>query len=162
MFSIQIAKAFGGEVTAVCSTKNMDFVRSLGADHVIDYTREDFTKGNDTYDLIIDIVANRSIQEYSGVLSQGGTYVAVAFNASALFLGPILSRTSGKRFRSLVVENTIDDLVVLRELIEAGKVTPVIERKYRLIDTPTAFKEYHEKHPSGKAVIVIAPMRGAL
>ena len=159
-FAIQIAKAYGAEVTAVCSTKNIELVQSLGADHVLDYTKNDFTKGEEKYDLILDIVANQSISQYTGVLKQGGTYVAVAFNASSLILGSILSLTSGKKIKSLLHEPNIDDLVVMKNYIEEGDVIPVIDRKYWLDDTPKAFKEFHERHPSGKAVIIIDKVEG--
>jgi NADPH:quinone reductase-like Zn-dependent oxidoreductase len=136
-------------------------VRSLGADNVIDYTKEDFAKSKVKYDLILDIVANRSISEYTGVLNPNGSYVAVAFNASSLILGSILSRTSGKKVKSLVHDPNIEDLNVMRELIESGKVTPVIVRKYRLDEVPQAFKDFDESHPSGKAVIMIDHIESA-
>jgi NADPH:quinone reductase-like Zn-dependent oxidoreductase len=154
-FAVQIAKAFGAEVTGVCSTKNLELVSSLGADHIIDYTHEDFVKSENKYDLILDIVANRSISEYTSVLNPSGSYVAVAFNASSLLLGTIISMTSGKKVKSLVHKPNIDDLNVMRELIESGKVVPVIDRRYKLEEVPQAFKDFADSHPSGKAVIII-------
>lgn len=160
-FAVQIAKSFGAEVIGVCSTKNLELVSSLGADHVIDYTQEDFTKSEDKYDLILDIVANRSITEYTSVLNPNGSYVAVAFNASSLLLGSIISMISGKKVKSLVHKHNIDDLIVMRELIESGKVVSVIDRRYRLEEVPQAFKDFEESHPSGKAVIIIDDMERA-
>ena len=154
-FAVQIAKSFGAEVTGVCSTRNMDLVHSIGADHIIDYTQEDFTKGEQRYDLILDIVANRSVSDYTRVLSPKGTYVAVAFNLSSLFLGSLISMTGGKKVNSLIHDPNVNDLIVMRELIEAGKVVPVIDRRYTLRETAQAFIDYGEKHPSGKVVITV-------
>lgn len=154
-FAVQIAKSFGAEVTGVCSTRNMELVRSIGADHIVDYTKEDFTKNEQRYDLILDIVANRSVSDYTRVLSPKGTYVAVAFNLSSLFLGSLISMTGGKKVNSLIHDPNVNDLIVMRELIEAGKVVPVIDRRYTLRETAQAFIDYGEKHPSGKVVITV-------
>ena len=154
-FAVQIAKSFGAEVTGVCSTRNLDLVRSLGADHVIDYTEEDFTEGERRYDMILDIVANRSVKDYMRALNPKGSYVAVAFNASSLFMGSLISRTEGKRVSSLVHKPNVGDLVYMKELIEAGKVTPVIDRAYPLSEVADALQYYVDGNPSGKVVIAV-------
>ncbi len=154
-FAVQIAKSFGAEVTGVCSTRNLDMTRSLGANHVIDYKKEDFTEGEQRYDLILDIVANRSVKDYTRTLNPGGRYVAVAFNAGSLFLGPLISRTEGKRVSSLVHKPNVEDLVNMKELIEAGKVVPVIDRAYPLSEVAEALQYYVEGNPSGKVVITV-------
>jgi NADPH:quinone reductase-like Zn-dependent oxidoreductase len=154
-FAVQVAKSYGAEVTGVCSTKNLDLVRSLGADHVIDYTQEDFTKSEQRYDLILDSAANRSISDYTRALSPKGSYVSVAFNPSALFLGPLISMTGSKKVSQLSHKPNVKDLVFMKELIEAGKVAPVIVRRYPLSETAEAFRYFEEGHPSGKVVITV-------
>jgi len=149
-FAVQVAKSFGAEVTGVCSTRNLDMVRSIGADHVIDYTQEDFTQNEGRYDRIIDIVANRSMSDYMRALSPEGNYVAVAFNPSSMF-----ARGGGKKAGSLVVESSVEDLVFLKELIEAGKVVPVIDRRYPLSEVAEALLYYGERHSRGKVVITV-------
>ena len=150
-FAVQVAKSFGAEVTGVCSTRNLDLVRSIGADHVIDYTREDFTEGEQRYDLILDVVANRPLSRYVRALSPNGRYVAVAFKVSALF-----GRSrGGKKVIQLSHEPNVEDLAYMRELIEAGKVTPVIDRRYRLSEVAEAFRYFEEGNPSGKLVIAM-------
>jgi NADPH:quinone reductase-like Zn-dependent oxidoreductase len=156
-FAVQIAKSFGAEVTGVCSTRSLDLVRSIGADHVIDYTQEDFTQSEQRYDLILDIVANRSVSDYVQALRPGGAYVAVAFNASALFMGPLVSMTGGKKVSQLSHKPNQDDLAAMRELIEAGKVSPVIDRRYPLSEAAEALRHYGEGHPQGKVVITVTP-----
>jgi NADPH:quinone reductase-like Zn-dependent oxidoreductase len=154
-FAVQIAKSFGAEVTGVCSTKKMELVRSLGADHVIDYTQEDFTQKEQRYDLILDIVANRSVSDYSRALTPKGTYVAVAFNPSALFLGSLISMTGNKKMNQLSHKPNVKDLVFIKELIEAGKVIPIIARRYPLREAAEALRYYEEGHPSGKVIITV-------
>jgi 2-desacetyl-2-hydroxyethyl bacteriochlorophyllide A dehydrogenase len=150
-FAVQLAKSFGAEVTGVCSTRNLEMVRSIGADHVIDYTHEDFTHNAQQYDLILDIVANRSISEYLRALRSQGRYVAVAFNRSALF-----SRApEGKTVVQLSHEPNVHDLAYMRELIEAGKVVPVIDRCFPLSETAEALLHYGAGHPAGKVVITM-------
>ena len=149
-FTVQIAKSFGVEVTGVCSTRNLDMVRSIGADHVIDYTQEDFTQDEGRYDLIIDIVANRSMSDYMRALSPKGKYVAVAFNPSSMF-----ARDGGKKTGPLAVESSVKDLVFLKELIGAGKVVPVIDRRYPLSEVAEALLYYGERHARGKVVITV-------
>jgi NADPH:quinone reductase-like Zn-dependent oxidoreductase len=123
-------------------------VRSLGADHVIDYTQEDFTQKELLYDLILDSVANRSISDYTGALSPEGRYVAVAFNVRALIGG-------GKRVSQMSHEPNVEDLAYMKELIEDGKVVPVIDRSYPLSEVAEAFRHFEEDHPSGKVVITV-------
>ena len=154
-FAVQIGKSYGAEVTGVCSTRNLDMVRSLGADHVIDYTQEDFTQKEQRYDLILDIVANRSVSDYSRALCPKGNYVAVAFNPNSLFLGSMISKTEGKKVGSLSHKPKVKDLVFMKELLESGKVVPVIDRRYSLSEVSDAVRYYGEGHPSGKLVITV-------
>ncbi|MCW4040369.1 MAG: NAD(P)-dependent alcohol dehydrogenase [Candidatus Bathyarchaeota archaeon] len=149
-FAVQIAKSFGAEVTGVCSTRNLDMVRSIGADHVFDYTQEDFTQKEQRYDLILDIVANRSISDYTRALTPKGNYVAVAFNVRAL-----ISLTGSKRVSQLSHEPNVKDLVYMKELIEAGKVVPVIDIRFPLSEVADAMRYYEEGHPQGKVVITV-------
>jgi NADPH:quinone reductase-like Zn-dependent oxidoreductase len=139
-------------VTGVCSTRNLDLVRSIGADHVIDYVHEDFTRHEGCYDLILDIVANRSVSQCVRALSPSGIYVAVAFSAAAL-LGPLISRTGGKEVRQLSHEPNTDDLAYMKELIEAGTVVPVVDSQYPLGQIGEAFRRYAEGNPAGKVVL---------
>ena len=132
----------------------MELVRSIGADHVIDYTKEDFTKKEQRYDLILDILANRSMSDYMGALNPKGKYVAVAFNPSSLFLGLLFSR-KGKRAGSLVAKTNVNDLVYMKELIEAGKIVPVIDRRYPLNEGAEALGYYGERHAQGKVIITV-------
>jgi NADPH:quinone reductase-like Zn-dependent oxidoreductase len=156
-FAVQIAKALGAEVTGVCSTRNVDMVRSIGADHVIDYTQEDFTQGGPRYDLILDNVGNHSLSDCRRALTPGGIlipntghggmgYVIKAFVSSAFI------RQQGRPFLSTPNH---EDLVVLKELIESGKVTPVIDRTYPLSETPEAMAYVGEGHARGKVVITV-------
>jgi len=154
-FAVQIAKSFGAKVTGVCSTPNLDLVRSLGADQVIDYTREDFTQGKQRYDLIFDNVANRSLSDYKRALTPKGTYVSCAFSASALFLGPFSSIIGSKKVVQLSHSPKAEDLAFIKELMEAGKVVPVIDRRYALGETAEAFRHMGEG-PQGKVVITVA------
>ena len=149
-FAVQIAKSFGAEVTGVCSTRNLDLVRSLGADHVIDYTREDFTQKEERYDLILDIVANRSVSDYKRALKPEGSYVAVAFNLRAL-----IPSLGSKRAIQLSHSPNVDDLVYIEELIEASKVVPVIARSFPLSEVADAMGYYEDGHPPGKVVITV-------
>jgi len=148
-FAVQVAKSYGAEVTGVCSTKNLDLVRSLGADHVIDYTQEDFTQNEQRYDLILDSVANRSISEYTGALTPEGRYVAVAFNVRALI------SMSGDKVSQMSHKPNVNDLVYMKELVEAGKVVPVIDKRFPLSEIGEAFRYFEEGHPQGKVVITV-------
>ena len=154
-FAVQIAKSFGADVTGVCGTRNLDLVRSLGADHVIDYTKEDFTQKEQRYDLILDIVANRSASDFARALSPSGNYVSVAFSPSSVFLGPLISMTGSKKVSQLSHSPNVEDLALMKELIEAGKVVPVIDGIYPLSEVAEAFRRYGEGHPSGKVVITV-------
>ncbi len=154
-FAVQIAKSFGAEVTGVCSTGNLDLVRSIGADQVIDYTQEDFTKSGLHYDLIFDNVANRSVSDYMRALSPKGNYVSVAFNPVALILGPLISLIGSKKVGAFLHRPNDKDLVIMKELLEAGKVVPVIDRRYPLSDVAEAFRYFGEGHVRGKVVITV-------
>ena len=157
-FAVQIAKYFGAEVTGVCSTKNLDMVRSIGADHVIDYTEEDFTQNGQRYDLIVATAGYRSIFDYKGALSSKGIYVstggAMAQTFQALLLGPFISMTGSKKLGAMLVKPN-KDLAFMKELIEAGKVKPVIDRRYKLSETAEALRYYGEGHARGKVVITV-------
>jgi NADPH:quinone reductase-like Zn-dependent oxidoreductase len=157
-FAVQIAKYFGAEVTGVCSMRNADMVRSLGADHIIDYTREDFTKNGQQYDLILATAGYRSIFDYRRALGPRGIYIAtggaMAQVFQALLLGPLLSMTGKKKMGCMLVEPN-KDLDLMRELIEAGHVKPVIDRCYPLRQTAEAFRYYGEGHARGKVVITV-------
>jgi NADPH:quinone reductase-like Zn-dependent oxidoreductase len=157
-FALQIAKLFGAEVTGVDSTEKLDMMRSIGADHVIDYTQEDFTKNGQCYDLILDLVAYRSIFDYKRALSPKGIYVlaggSMARILQVLFLGPWISMTGSKKMGILPVKRN-KDLVLLKELFEAGKVVPVIDRRYTLSEVPEALRYLGEGHAQGKVVITL-------
>ncbi|MCK9592467.1 MAG: NAD(P)-dependent alcohol dehydrogenase [Methanoregula sp.] len=156
-FAVQIARYFGAEVTGVCSTRNVEMVRSLGADHVIDYTKEDFAKNRQQYDLILATAGYRSIFDYKRALSPRGIYVATGGSMAQIFqgilLGPLLS-TGGKKMGSMLVEPN-KDLDFMRELIEAGHVKSVIDRCYPLRETAEALRYYGEGHARGKVVITV-------
>jgi NADPH:quinone reductase-like Zn-dependent oxidoreductase len=154
-FAVQIAKSFGAEVTGVCSARNLDLVRSIGADPVIDYAQEDFTQNEGTYDLIFDIVANRPVSDYMRALTPMGSYVACAFNPTSLILGPLISKSDGKKAISLVHKPRLEDLVFMGELLETGAVTPVIDRRYPLAELPEAVRYVESKRHRGKVVIVM-------
>ena len=163
-FAVRIAKSFGAEVTGICSTRNLDFVRSLGADHVIDYTKEDFTKNGLKYDLILATAGYHSIFEYKRALNPQGSYVmiggsmkgphAMAQIFQAMLLGPLIS-TGGKKLGSLNAKASQPDLVFIKELIEAGKVKPVIDKSYPLSEVAAALRYYEDRHTRGKVVITI-------
>ncbi len=158
-FAVQIAKSFGAEVTGVCSTKNLDMVRSIGADHVIDYTQEDFTQNGQRYDLILATAGYRSIFDYKRALSPKGIYVmtggSMAQVYQAVFLGPFISMTGSKKLGNLMGKLGQKDLVFMKELIEAGKVKPVIDRRYTLSAVAEALRYYEEGHTRGKVVIAM-------
>ncbi|MGB2862328.1 MAG: NAD(P)-dependent alcohol dehydrogenase [Sedimentisphaerales bacterium] len=160
-FAVQIAKSFGAEVTGVCSTRNLDMVRSIGADQVIDYTQEDFTKHGQHYDLIYDAVGNRSVSDYKRALRPRGTCVITGFTTmSRLFqhmlLGPLMSMSGSKKIgMQPVAKPNRKDLVFLKELLEAGKVKPVIDRRYPLSETAEAIRYLEKGHARGKVVITM-------
>jgi len=159
-FAVQIAKSFGAEVTAVCSTRNVDTARSIGADHVIDYMREDFTRSGQRYDLIMGANAHRSIFDYRRALSQDGIYVLVGGGLvrifQAMLLAPLLSLISSKKTCFFIANINQKDLVFLKELLEAGKVVPVIDRRYPLSGVAEALRYLEEGHAQGKVVITVA------
>ena len=142
-FAVQLAKSFGADVTAVCSTSKLELVRSLGADHVIDYTQEDFTQKGKQYDLILGVNGNRSILEYKDALAPEGTYVAIGGSMKqifqALLLGPILSTTSPNKLLSITAKPNGQDLIRIKELVEKGKLKPVIDKRYLLQELAEAF-----------------------
>jgi NADPH:quinone reductase-like Zn-dependent oxidoreductase len=161
-FTVQIAKALGGEVTGVCSTKNIDFVRSISADHVVDYTREDFARGGRQYDLVIDLVANRSLPDLRRALAPEGALVLCGGGGGRL-LGPVplilralvRSRFVSQRMLSSTARIHKEDLVALTELIEAGKVTLVIDRSFPLSEAPEAIRYLEAGHARGKVVVTV-------
>ena len=155
-FAVQIAKSFGAEVTGVCSTKNLDMVRSIGADQVIDYNKEDFTKSGKSYDLILDIAVSHSISNYKRALKPKGLYVAAGFNPTSLFLGPLISMFGSKKVSSFMGKISAKDLDYMKELIEAGKVVPVIDKCYPLSEVAQAIRNY-EEGAAGKIIISVVP-----
>ncbi len=158
-FAVQIAKSFGAEVTGVCSKRNLDMVRSIGADQVIDYTQEDFTKSGQHYDLILAANGYHSILDYRRALSPKGIYVttggSMAQLSQAMFLGPWISMTGSKKMGNQMHRPNQKDLVFMKELLEAGKVKPVIERRYPLSEVPEAIRYLEEEHARGKIVITM-------
>lgn len=159
-FAVQIAKSYGAEVTAVCSTRNLDMARSLGADHVIDYKREDFTKDGQQYDLILAVNGHHPIQDYRRVLSPTGICVVAGGPLSQIFqamlLGPLVSRLGSKKHVFMGIATTPKkDLLVLKELLEAGKLAPVIDKCYPLNETAKAIRYLIEEHARGKVVITV-------
>jgi NADPH:quinone reductase-like Zn-dependent oxidoreductase len=160
-FAVQIAKSYGAQVTGVCSTRNLNMVRSIGADHVVDYTRDDFTRSEQRYDLIYDTVGNRSVSDYLRALSPGGRCVIAGFHGVArllehLALGPLRSKLGNKTVGMMGVAKIHQpDLNVLKELMEAGKVRPVIDRCYTLEQTADAIRYLERGHARGKVVVII-------
>jgi NADPH:quinone reductase-like Zn-dependent oxidoreductase len=159
-FAVQLAKLHGAEVTGVDNTGKLDFMRSLGADHVIDYTQAEFTKNGKPYDLILDLIAHRSVFAYKRALKPNGTYFFVGGSVGVLFqvllLGPWIRRTSGRNIRLLAVPQNRKDLVSITELCEAGKIVPIIDRRYPLSEVPEALRYVGEGHAKGKVVISVA------
>jgi NADPH:quinone reductase-like Zn-dependent oxidoreductase len=161
-FAVQIAKAFGAEVTGVCSTNSVDLVRSIGADHVIDYTQQDFTRTGRRYDLILEMAGNRSLADLRRALTPKGTLVLVGGSGGRWFMGTgrtlravLVSPFVGQRLRPFFSKPKRADLVVLKELIEAGKLTPVIDRTFPLSETAEAIRYVGEKSTQGKTVITV-------
>jgi len=159
-FAVQIAKSFGAEVTGVDSTSKLDMVRSIGADHVIDYTQEDFTKSGQHYDLILDVAAHHSIFNYKRALSPKGIFALVGGSTGAIlqtvFLGPLISIFGSKKMGLVMWKpNKKEDMVFMGELFEAGKVVPVIDRRYPLSEFPEALQYLEEGHHQGKIVITV-------
>ncbi len=157
-FAVQIAKSLGAEVTGVDSTSKLEMVRSIGADHVIDYTREDFTRNGQRYDLILDLAAHRSIFDLKRALSPKGIYAMVGGSMARIYqavsLGPLISMTGSKKMGLLVVKPNKEDLTfVVEKLIGTGKVAPVIDQQYTLGEVPGALRYLGEGHAKGKVVI---------
>jgi NADPH:quinone reductase-like Zn-dependent oxidoreductase len=167
-FAVQIAKSFGAEVTAVCSTRNVDLVRSIGADHVNDYTKEDFTKSDQRYDVIFDNVCNHSFFERRRVLTAKGICVLAGMGGAGVREGQAIGRIAGnlftarglssftdQKFAQYMTRISKDDLIMLGDLVQAGKARPVIERTYKLSDAPEALRQLDAGHARGKLVITI-------
>jgi NADPH:quinone reductase-like Zn-dependent oxidoreductase len=157
-FAVQIAKHFGAEVTGVCSTRNVDLVRSLGADRVVDYTREEVTQGGERYDLVLDAAAFRSPLAFRPLLAPGGAYVLIGGSTARLFqamlLGPWMRR-SGIRMAVHMSKPNRDDLGVLKGFVESGAVTPAVDRTYPLAEVPDAIRRLEARRVSGKVVIAM-------
>ena len=159
-FALQLAKSFGAEVTAVCSPRNLDMARSNGADHVIDYTKEDFTRNRQRYDLILAVNGYHSLLAYSRALLLQGTYVCAGGTLpqffQAMLLGSLMSREGGRKMTSMgIAKVNQEDLVFLGQLLETGKIPPVIDRRYSLSDIVEAFRYVENTHAQGKVVIVV-------
>ena len=161
-FAVQIAKSYGTEVTGVCSTRNLDLVRKIGADHVVDYTREDFTRNEQQrYDLIFDAVGNRSVSDYKRALKPGGTCAVAGFSSMPRMfehsaLGPLMSKTGNKKVGGMgMAKINQNDLVFLKQLVETQKVRPVIDRHYPLSETADAIRYLEAGHAQGKVVITV-------
>ena len=165
-FAVQIAKAFGAEVTGVCSTKNLDLVRSIGADHVIDYTKEDYTKSDQRYDVIYDLVNNRSFTERRRVLKPGGICVLAGvggsgmhedtlFNMAGVLTASLRSKFTNDKFVAFGVDINKKDLGILRDLTESGKIVPALTKTYPLTETAAAYKYLETGHASGKIAITL-------
>jgi len=159
-FAIQLARHYGADITAVDSADKFDMMRSLGADHLIDYTKEDFTSSDRRYDLILDVRTSRSVLDCARVLKRGGIYVTVGGSMFRLFQGfmlaPWISLTTGKRIRVVMLKAN-RDLAFLKELFEAGKLTPAIDGPYALSDVPDAFRYFGEGRHKGKVVVTPIP-----
>jgi len=159
--AVQIAKSFGAEVTAVCSARNVELVRSLGADRVVDYTQEDFTKSGERYDVILDLVSTCSLLTSRRLLSPEGVYVSVGAVRIGNWIGPlvgllelvVLSRVGGRKLATFLTKRKSEDLLFIKELVETGKLSPVIDRQYPLSETSEAIRYLEEGHARGKVVI---------
>ena len=159
-FAVQIAKSFGAEVTGVCSTRNVEMVRSIGADHVIDYTKEDFTKGGQRYDVLLDNVGNRLLSECRSVLNPQGKYIMIG-GESGRWLDPlprmiaarVMARFVRQEMGMMLAHVTKEDLTTLGDLMQSGKVTPVIDRRYKFSEVPAAIRYLEQGHARGKVVI---------
>ncbi|MBE9139524.1 NAD(P)-dependent alcohol dehydrogenase [Nodosilinea sp. LEGE 07088] len=156
-YAVQLAKAFGAEVTAVCSREKMDRIRPLGADRVLDYAQVNLDQNKQTYDLIVDVAAYRSVYDYLPALKPQGIYVLVGGAIARLFqvmiLGALISKMSDRTVKSLMVKPNSADLATLRELIEAGKIVPLIDRSYSLEEVPVAIRQLEQRQVVGKVAI---------
>jgi 2-desacetyl-2-hydroxyethyl bacteriochlorophyllide A dehydrogenase len=158
-FAVQIAKALGADVTAVCSTNKVEMMHTLGADHIIDYTQTDVTKNGQEYDLVIDAAAYRSVFDYRSILKPEGTYVLIGGSISRLFqvllFGSVISRIMGRKLKCLMAKPNRSDLVMLKEMIEAGKIVPFIDQTYNLSEVPTAIRQLEQRQVRGKIAISV-------
>ena len=162
-FAVQIARAWGAHVTGVCSSRNMEMVRSIGAERVIDYTREDFTKSDRRYDLLLDCIGNHPLSAFRGALTPKGTYVAIG-GPSERSIDPLIGMLElllsspfvSQRLVLVLAKPKKEDLIVIKELVETGKLTPVIDRRYDLNDVPDAIRYLEAGHARGKVVITVA------
>lgn len=162
-FAVQIAKAFGAEVTGVCSSRNVDMVRSIGADRVVDYTKQDFTEGDDRYDVLVDIAGSRPWSRLRRVLRPDATLVVMGGPSTNRLWGPVghlvrvrlASLRDGRKVAVFVASTNHDDLAVLKEMLEAGKIMPVIDRTYPLSEAPEAIRYLETGHARGKVVITV-------
>ncbi|VEF46203.1 alcohol dehydrogenase, zinc containing [Bacillus freudenreichii] len=158
-FAVQIAKSFGAEVTGVCSTRNLEILHSIGADQIIDYTKEDFTQKEERYDLILGVNGSNSISAYKRVLKPNGNFVHVGGSESQMFqslvFGPFISITGSKKISNLLQRANQKDLIYVKELLEAGKVKPVIDKRYKLSEISEAFKYFQKGHAQGKVVLTV-------
>jgi len=158
-FAVQIAKSFGAEVTAVCSTRNLEQAQSIGADHVIDYTKENFTKNGQQYDLVFAANGYHSLSAYKRALTPKGIYVMAGGTMTQIFqsmlMGSMISETGGRKMRGVSAKRSQNDLVFIKELFEAGKVKSVIDRRYPLTETAEALRYLGEGHARGKVVVTV-------
>jgi len=164
-FAVQLAKSFGADVTGVCSTRNVDLVKSLGADHVIDYTKEDFAKGAERYDAILDNVPNHSLSECRRVLNPNGKYVLIGGGGpnDSRWIGPfgriiktmVLSPFINQKMGMMMADANHDDLTILADMMQSGKLKPVIDRTYKLSEVPAAIAYLEEGHARGKVIITV-------
>src|SRR5262245_30235895 len=155
-FAVQIAKAFGAHVTAVCSMRNVELVRSLGADEVVDYKQEDFARRTEPYDLIVNNVEDASVRRMHRTLTNKGRLVLVSGPITAAVAAPLVSRFSDKRTATFITKPSPPDLLTLKVLIEAGKVKPVVDRTYPLAEAAEAIRHLETKHARGKTVLAVA------
>ena len=161
-FAVQIAKSLGAEVTGVCSTRNLEMVLSIGADHVVDYTQEDFTESGKRYDLIVDNVGNHALSKYMDVLSPNGRFVIVGAQKGN-WIGPLMNPLAAlvmspfvdQEFVMILAELNKEDLTILGDLMQTGKMTPVIDSRYRLDEVPDAIRHSEEGHARGKIVVTV-------
>lgn len=158
-FAVQIAKSYGAEVTGVCSTRNVDILQTLGADNVIDYSKEKFTENNQSYDLILGVNGHQPLADYKRALKHNGIFVHVGGSGAQMFqamtVGAWISKTSSKKMGTFLQRANQNDLVLLKELIEAGKVKPIIDKQFAFSEVAEAFRYFEQGHAQGKVVITI-------
>ena len=154
-FAVQIAKALGAEVTGVCSTRNLELVRSIGADHVVDYSAEDFKRSGQRYDLIVNVIAGRSTRDLRRALMDDGMIVFVSATLPQIFGSMLLHRFLSQKIVGFIAKITKERLLFLKELVDAGKLTPVIDRTYALSDVPEAIRYLETNRARGKVVVTV-------